>query len=64
MESQSKKQQLNDLLFMFFGASATAFLICVSFDLEGSTGYVILLAVAGTLAGYGLREAVRRLSAN
>jgi len=53
-----------DLLFMFFGASVTAFLISLSFDLEGTIGYVILLAVTGTLAGYGLREAWCRSSPN
>lgn len=57
---KTRKEHIQDFLFMLAGAVFTS-LIIISFEnIEFSVSRLALYAIAGCLAGYGLREVVLR----
>ena len=57
---KTPKEHRQDFLFMLASAVFTSVVIIGFEDIEFSVSRLALYAIAGTLAGYGLREVVLR----
>lgn len=57
---KTRKEHIQDLLFMFAGSVFTSVIVIGVENIEFSVWRVTLYGIAGCLAGYGLREVVIR----
>ena len=57
---KTRKEHVQDFLFMLAGAVFTSVIIISFEDVEFSVSRLVLYAAAGCFAGYGLREVVLR----